>query len=73
MASTPLLPLVDRLVPGGLREFLTTSRASGDSYQTIAIRLAGEHDIRITDTTVRKWCIELDITDAIPSPAELHS
>lgn len=67
MPPTSTRPLVDRLIPGGLREFLTLARQNGDSYNAIALRLHREHDVAITSTTVRSWCIELEIAD----PAEL--
>jgi hypothetical protein len=50
------LPLVDRLVPGGIEKFLTDARSKGQSLRVIADRLKTEHDIDVTPPTVDKWC-----------------
>lgn len=56
MALPAQLPLVDRLIPGGLETFLAEARAKGESYVTIARRLDAEHDITTTHQTVANWC-----------------
>lgn len=64
MAPTDTFPLVDRLVPGGLTEYLTAARCSGDSFETIAYRLRAEHDIPVSSETARKWCVRVGaVTD----------
>lgn len=55
MPSNPTLPLVDRLIPGGLEQFLNEAREAGQSYQTIRDRLIAEHDITVTPPTVAAW------------------
>lgn len=55
MASTDLYPLVDRIVPGGLGPFLSAARAAGDSFETIARRLATDHEVSVSGDTVRRW------------------
>ena len=59
MARTDTFPLVDRLVPGGLTEYLTAAKAEGHSAETIAYRLRTEHDITVSAETARKWCIRV--------------
>lgn len=64
MAPYSTLPLVDRLVPGGLERYLSEARADGQSYQTIVTRLAEEHDISSTPPTVSAWCAHYGIAKA---------
>jgi len=54
--STPIHPLVDRILDGKLDAELLARRDAGDSYLTIGRWLDGEHDIQVTTETVRKWC-----------------
>lgn len=61
MPSPSLLPLVDRLIEGGIEAFLTDARQRGESYQAIAARLGDEHRINVTPPTIRAWCIEYGI------------
>lgn len=56
VAPTDTFPLVDRLIPGGLADWLGTARDAGDSFETIAFRLRSEHDITVSSETVRGWC-----------------
>lgn len=56
--STPIYPLVDRLLDGKLADELAARRTSGDSYDTIARWLHSDHDITVTAETVRKWCLD---------------
>lgn len=56
MAPTDTSKLVDRIIPGGLSDYLTTARDSGETYANIAFRLRTEHDIEVTQETVRRWC-----------------
>lgn len=58
--STPIYPLVDRILDGQLADELQRRRAAGDSYQTISRWLEREHDITVTTETVRKWCVDTD-------------
>ena len=61
MPSISPLPLVDRLIPGGLEKFLLDAREDGQSYRTIAARLRDEHDIPTTQQTVMAWCRSYEI------------
>lgn len=56
MPRSDIFPLADRLVPGGLAEYLTAARAEGQSHENITFRLRDEHDIKVSTETVRKWC-----------------
>lgn len=58
MPPTSTAVLVDRLIPGGLEPFLREARDSGETFLDIAFRLRAEHDIRVTEETVRRWCGE---------------
>lgn len=62
MPPAKILPLVDRLVPGGAVKFLTVARANGDSYDTIADRLERDHGVAVTSQTIANWCRDLEIT-----------
>jgi hypothetical protein len=57
VARLSTFPLVDRILGGTLRTELEKRRAEGDSYDAIARWLATEHDIQVTDETVRGWCV----------------
>ena len=54
MAQRDSFPLVDRLVPGGLTDFLHAARPD-QSFEDIAFTLRTEHDIEVSTETVRKW------------------
>lgn len=49
-------PLVDRLLDGRLAEILTSWRAEGLSYETMARRLEADHDVTVSIATVYRWC-----------------
>lgn len=55
MAPTDTRNLVSRLIPGGLDAFLTEARSEGLTFAQIARRLFEEHDIDVTQETVRRW------------------
>lgn len=59
VARTDTFPLVDRLVPGGLAEYLTAARRDSDSFEDIAFHLRRDHDIKVSGETVRRWCIRV--------------
>lgn len=59
MPPTSSLPLVDKIFDGKFAEWLTEARAQGASYESIARRLADEHDVHVTGETLRRWCAEL--------------
>lgn len=59
MARPSTLPLVDRILNGGLADFIGTARNAGHSYERIAKMLYEEHAIDVTGETVRKWHAEL--------------
>jgi hypothetical protein len=56
MAPTSTSVLVDRIIPGGLKPFLETARGNDETFADITYRLRAEHDIRVTEETVRRWC-----------------
>lgn len=56
MAPTDTSKLVDRIIPGGLAAYLTDARAAGETFADIAYRLRSEHDVVVTQETVRRWC-----------------
>lgn len=56
MAPRDTSKLVDRLLPEGLTAFLAEGRANGDTFADLAYRLRSEHDIDVTQETVRRWC-----------------
>lgn len=72
MGRRDTFPLVDRLVPGGLADFLQAARDVDDrqSHEDIAIALLTEHDIKVSAETVRRWCQRVG---ADPSPTEAAS
>ncbi len=55
VASPSALPYVDRLVPGGIEAFIADGRAKRQSFETIARRLAIEHQIDVTGQTLASW------------------
>lgn len=57
MAPTDTSKLVDRLIPGGLAAYLTEARENGQTFADITFRLRTEHDIEVTQETVRRWCL----------------
>jgi hypothetical protein len=59
MARPSTIPLVDRILNGGLADFIGDARTDGRSYERIAKMLHEEHDIDVTGETVRKWHAEL--------------
>lgn len=56
MAPTDTSHLVDRIIPGGLDAFLAAARADGQTFANITFRLRTEHEIEVTQETVRRWC-----------------
>lgn len=62
MASTSTIPLVDRLIPGGLEQFLRDTRGNGDSLQTVVRKLYEEHGITKAPPTIAEWCKAYGIT-----------
>jgi hypothetical protein len=61
VALSPTLPLVDRLIPGGLETYLRDARAKGESFQSVRDRLKDEHDITVHPQTVANWCAHYGI------------
>jgi len=60
--ARPTFPLYDRILGGRLLAVLTRYRSDeGLTYAQIARRLEVDHDIEVTDETVRTWCRENDI------------
>lgn len=56
MPRPDLFPFVDRLVEGGLTEYLRKARGKGESFHRISSRLAEEHDVPVSVETIRRWC-----------------
>lgn len=53
--------LADRLMDGGLRDFIRTARQGGSSYFTISVRLREEHGISVNPASVRRWAIDMNV------------
>lgn len=56
--STPIFPLVDRILGGNLAKELSERRERGDSLIAIVHWLRDEHGITVSVETVRKWVAE---------------
>lgn len=67
MARTASLPFVERLLDGTLEPELRRRRGLPESFENIARWLANDHDIDVSSATVRRWCIEYGIEDAVAS------
>ena len=69
MGRRDTFPLVDRLVPGGLTDYLRAARCADPkrSHEDIAFELRTQHDIKVSTETVRRWCRRVE---ADPSPTE---
>lgn len=61
MARSTLRDLADRLIPGGLDQWLLDRRRDDDSYAEIAYALRTEHDIAVSHETVRQWCQDAEL------------
>lgn len=71
--TTTMRDLADRLVPGGLETYLRQRKVDQRlSFRSIARQLEDEHDIVVTDETVRAWCIEYGVPTG-RQPAEVAS
>lgn len=71
--STTMRDLADRLIPGGLATYLTERKVDQRlSFRAIARHLEDDHDIVVTDETVRAWCIEYGVPTG-RQPAEVAS
>lgn len=55
VARTTLYDLADRVIPGGISEWLAARTAAGDSLVEIAYRLRTDHDITVSPELVRQW------------------
>lgn len=56
MPQSGTYPLVDRILDGHLADRLRSWRHEGWSFQRIADELRDEHDVRVSDETIRRWC-----------------
>jgi hypothetical protein len=56
MPPTDTYPLVDRIIPGGLAAWLEDAKSDGQSPAEMARRLHSEHDLVVSQDTVRRWC-----------------
>lgn len=61
MAPTDTFRLVDRIIPGGLHAFLSTARDNDETFAQMSYRLRAEHDVEVTQETVRRWCVALGL------------
>jgi hypothetical protein len=57
-------PLANRILDGRLRSMLRRWRTKGLSHAQIAYKLRADHDITVSDETVRMWCLRLGIDEA---------
>lgn len=62
MPTPSQLPLVNRLIPEGVEQFLLNARNNGDSNRAIAAKLRDLHDINVTHVTIGAWCKQFGIT-----------
>lgn len=67
------MPLVDRILEGGLFDFLESRRSTGKSFDSIARDLLVEHQVDVSDAVVARWCRRYEIPDPIRSDAEATS
>lgn len=59
---TSAFPLYDRLLDGRLADILRDLIADqGLSYEEATYRLRSEHEVEVSKSTVRRWCIERGI------------
>lgn len=58
---------LDYKTDGKLARLLRRWRKAGDSYEVIARRLCDIYDADVTASTVRRWCINLDVVDEAAS------
>lgn len=65
--STPLRPLVERILNGRLTDVLIERRAEELSYEQIARYLATVHQIEVSGEQVRKWCHESGVQAIVDS------
>lgn len=56
MGRGSIRPLVDKLLDGQLAALLEAWRTEGLSYNDMAYRLRSEHDINVSQETIRRWC-----------------
>jgi hypothetical protein len=56
MPPTDTYPLVDRIIPGGLAGWLQDAKSKDQSPAEMARRLHAEHDLTVSQDTVRRWC-----------------
>lgn len=61
MPTPSTRPLFDRIMGGQLEAFLREHRAQGESYSTVMVALAREHDLNVTVPTLIAWCDEYGI------------
>lgn len=66
MARINGLLLAERLIPGGVADYLQALRDQGLAWDAVARRLENEHDITVTSETVRTWARQLDIPTSTP-------
>jgi len=55
MGTTPIRPLVNRVLEGHLDEVLRRYAAEGLSPSRMSLRLASEYQVEVSGQTVKKW------------------
>ena len=59
MGTTPIRPLVDRVLDGQLDETLRRYVADGLSPSRMSLRLASEFQVEVSGPTLKKWVAAL--------------
>lgn len=67
MSRTTLKDLADRVIDGGLEDWLRSRKAT-TSLDDMAQELERDHEITVTRETVRSWCREYGIPTKRPAP-----
>lgn len=61
--------LYDRIVGGDLGQRLAAWREEGETYDDIAFALRTDFDVKVSPSTVHRWCRDL----GIPTPERVAS
>jgi hypothetical protein len=64
MAPTGTFPIYDRILNGDLGPTLLRWKAEGIPVEEMTFRLRGEHDIKVSVSTVHRWLADLRPEDA---------
>lgn len=58
--ATNTYALINRVLGGHLQDLLSGWRTEGISYPEMAYKLRSEHDIAVSDETLRRWVKDFD-------------